>query len=147
MRSRCPERVTPMGRSRLRSLRIQLRERLARDPKRVDGGWDARVNRDLQESLHDLLALEPVAHGALHVELELLRPIESADHREVDEAAIAPAETLATPHRPPAVLGDQLLQRAREGIRAGDGAIHILAAEHRFADGETTLVEILVVHR
>src|SRR5262245_58647425 len=88
--------------------RVDLGERFARDAHRIDARGHAAVNGDLQEHLADLRAREAVRERTLDVDLELVRPVERADHRQVEQAAIAAREAGAAPDAPPAVLGREL---------------------------------------
>jgi len=128
-------------------LRLQLAESLARDAEGIDRRGHAGVDRHLQQRLHDLLARQAVAQGPLHVNLELVGPIERADHGEIDEAAVATRQALASPDRAPAVLGHELLQRLREGIGGGQRPLDVFMAQHGLADRKSALVEILVHRR
>src|SRR4249919_3818464 len=100
---------------------VDFGERFARDAHGIDAGRDAAINRDLQKYLADLGAREAVGERALDVDLELVRPVECGDHAEIQQAAIPPRETRASPHAAPAVLGRQL----------DDGSAEIVGSSER----------------
>jgi len=78
-------------------LGVQFLEGLAGDAEAVDPGWDAAVDGDLQQDLFDLIAGDAVLDCGLDVQLELVRAVEGADHRQVGDAAAAAVEAGAGP--------------------------------------------------
>src|ERR1700732_18477 len=65
---------------------LKLLERLARNAEAVDPGRHAGIDRDLEEDFLDLVLGEAVFQGRLDVQLQLMRAIEHADHRQIDDA-------------------------------------------------------------
>src|SRR5579859_2369804 len=80
-------------RRRRRSGTFDFLERLPRIAKRVNAGRDAAINRDLKQDLLDLFLGEPVLQCALHMQLELVRPVERPEHCQIDDAARAAVES------------------------------------------------------
>ena len=113
---------------------IEFGEHLAGDAEAVDRGGDAGVDADLQEDLADLLARHAVVERAPDVGAQFLRPVEHGDHRQVQHAAGLERQPVATPHRTPAVLGDQILKRFVEFVRIGRRRVDVRLAEHGRAD-------------
>ena len=75
-----------------------------------------------------------------------MRAVERRHHGEVDDAAGRARELLARPDLSPAVLGDELLQRAGEVVGGREGTIDILVADHRAADLEAGFIGFCVRH-
>src|SRR6185295_5794671 len=116
------------------SRRVEFCECFARDAHRVDAGRYAAVDGDLQQDFADLLARDTIRERTLDVDLELMRSVERADHREVDEAAVATLETGSAPDATPAILRGEFLHGATEVIGTGEGLFHVLLAKHGLAD-------------
>src|ERR1700722_8309845 len=139
----CGVRAVTMG---LRLLRlIELGKRLARDAHPVDAGRHAAVDGDLQQHLANLLAGHTVVERRLDVQFQLMRAIQRADHRDVDETAIAQCEPGPRPHMTPAVLGREFLHRHAEFVGARHRAFHILGAQYLLAQLHP-LVEFILTH-
>src|ERR1041384_576876 len=126
------------------ALFLLLREHLSRLPERVDTRGDARVDRHVDEYLADLLLGQPIGERAADVQLQLVRPVEDRDHREIEHRALLLAQALAAPAGAPAVLADKLLERPVEVVRVLHRALDILLAEHFGADAQSGLVSLLV---
>src|ERR1700722_20805079 len=78
----------------LRLLRlIEFGKRLARNAHAVDAGRHAAVDRHLQKHLAYFLAGHAVVERRLDVQFQLMRTIQRADHRDIDETTIAQCET------------------------------------------------------
>src|SRR5271154_2792649 len=90
---------------------IELGKRLARDAHAVDAGGHAAIYRHLQQHLANLLASHPIVERRLDMQLQLMRTIQRADHRDIDETAFAQLEPRPCPHISPAVLGREFLHR------------------------------------
>src|SRR6185437_10876424 len=80
-----------------RALLLALFERLSRDAGCVHSGRHTGVYSCLQQYLSNFLSRDPVAQRALHVDRELMRPIESGEHGKIHHAADTPREPLAGP--------------------------------------------------
>src|SRR5688572_24943394 len=78
-----PGTLMDASRTRPRSLLVDLAERFLRDPERVDGRRHAGVDRDLEQHLADLVLSRAVADRAFDVDLELVRAVQRAQHRDV----------------------------------------------------------------
>src|SRR6185436_2303098 len=122
---------------------IDFGECLAREAHRIDSGGQAAVDSHLQEDLADLFTGDAIGERGLDVQLELVRPVEGADHREIDQAPIAPLEARAAPDAAPAILGRELLHRPAEVVRSGERLLDVLLAEHGLADFQPALKEIV----
>src|SRR5581483_2488833 len=85
-------------------LRIDFVEGLARIAERVDAGGHTAIDGNLQQDLLDFVPGEPVLQGALDVKLQFVRPVQGAEHRQVDDRARAPVEPGPCPQRAPAEL-------------------------------------------
>jgi len=125
---------------------VHLLEGLAGDAEAVDRRRHAAINGGLQEHFGDLRLRDAVADRALDVELELVRTVQSRDHGEVEEAAGAAVEAWPPPDLAPAIFGDELLHGAVEIVGGGDRAVDVVAAEHRTADLQARLEQI-IAHR
>src|SRR5688500_2143609 len=68
-------------------LLVELGKRLACDAERIDAGRYAAIDRHLQEHLADLFPGDAVPQGASDMELQLVRPVERGNHRQVEHAA------------------------------------------------------------
>src|ERR1700744_5721013 len=68
---------------------LHLLERLLGVPETVDPGGNAGIDRDLQEDFLDLVLGQTVFQRRLDVQLQLMRAIQHADHRQIDDAAEA----------------------------------------------------------
>src|SRR3954451_2721481 len=123
---------------------IDLREHFARNPKTVDRGRHAGIDRDLHQDFADFVAAHAVGQGALEVSAQFMRPVQDRDHGDVEHAAGLLRQLLAAPHRTPAVFVEQVLERRVETVdvlqRVGD----IGLAEHRFANPQSLVVQFLV---
>src|SRR6202043_1044580 len=97
-----------------RLLRFHLLERLTGDAERIDAARNAGVDRGLRHDLAYLFLGDAVAQCAFDMQLQLVRPVEDADHGDVEHAAGLARETIAPPGGTPAVLGHQLLKRPIE---------------------------------
>src|SRR6185503_15299416 len=126
------------------SRRVEFCECFARDAHRVDAGRYAAVDGDLQQDFADLLARDTIRERTLDMDLELMRSVERADHREVDEAAVATLETGSAPDATPAILRGEFLHGATEVVGTGEGLFHVLLAKHGLADFQSALIQILV---
>src|SRR4051812_1690967 len=125
---------------------IDFRERLSRHPEGIDAGRHAAVDRDLHEDLADLVARHAVHERTLDVHLQLVRPVERADHRQVEHAARLARQCFASPDVAPAVLRDQFLHRTVEIVGALEGVLDELGSERVLANLQS-LVERRLVHR
>ena len=124
---------------------VDLGERFLREAERIDGCGNARVDRDLHQGLADLFLRCAVADRAFDVNLELVRPVQRGEHRDVEQAARLLRQAFAAPHRAPAVLGDELLERHVEVVGVGERLVDEFRADHRFADRQA-LVEHFFIH-
>src|SRR5450631_2472093 len=97
---------------------IDLGKRIARDAHAVDTGRHAAIHGHLQQHFANLLARHPVIERRLDVQFQLMRSIQRADHRDVDETAIAQRQAWPCPYMAPAVLGRKLLHRHAELVRS-----------------------------
>lgn len=81
------------------------------------------------------------------MEFELLAAVEGANHGQVDQAAITAGQSLTTPARAPAVLGDQALEVAAEVVvlRLLHRSVDILGANH-IATNPQALLEKALAH-
>src|SRR6185503_1485359 len=86
------------------SLLLELAERFSGDAERVDGCGHAGIDRDLQQHLADLRLRRAVADRAFDVDFQLVRAIQRAQHRDVEQAASLLLEPFAAPDGAPAVL-------------------------------------------
>src|SRR5260370_714792 len=66
---------------------FNLLERLARIAERVHAGRDPAIDSDLKQDLLDLFFCESVLQRTLDVQLQLVGPVECAQHRQIDDAA------------------------------------------------------------
>src|ERR1700690_1511056 len=71
------------------------------------------IYRCLKQRLLDLRGRSSVGERAADVDAEFVRPVEGRQHSQVEQTAGLPVKSLARPHDPPAVLGDELLHRSR----------------------------------
>ena len=108
---------TGAGSAASSSARAARLDRVLGDAERLHRRRHAAVDRGLQQRLLDLLGRAAVADRAARVHAELVRAVERGQHREVDEAALAPRQAGPRPDCAPAVLGDELLHRPRELAR------------------------------
>ena len=69
---------------------------------------------------------------ARDVQLQLMRPVQPAEHRQVEHAAGLARQFLAAPHRAPAIFGEHFLERAVEIVDVLQGVVDIGLAEHGF---------------
>src|SRR5262245_18567036 len=117
-----------------RSALLDLVERFTRVTECVDAGGNTAIDGDLKQDLLDLFLGEAVLQRALDVQLQLVGPVERAEHGEVDDAARAAIEARSRPQRAPAELGRPLRHRARELVGAGDRLVDVVLAQHLLAD-------------
>src|SRR5215218_5810769 len=87
------------------SLGFDFVERLARVAECVNPRRDSAVHGDLKQNLLDLVFGKAVLQRALDMQLQLMRPVEGAEHREIDDAARASIHAWPGPQRAPAKLG------------------------------------------
>src|SRR5262249_47640292 len=139
---RCPEQVAS-GRPSL--FLPVLGEHLASAAEGDDRRRHAGVDRELNEHLADLLLADPVAQRAADVQLELVLPAQRPEHREVEQAAGLFRQLLAAPHRAPAILRHEFLERPPESAGAFQRIPHVLPAQAGLADLQP-LLEHLLVH-
>src|ERR1700733_2706149 len=126
--------MPPKCRSRGRRVPVDLGKRLASQPKAVDRRGYAHVNGNLEKYLRDLLARESVIQRSAYVSLEFVRPIECADHCEIEHAALTAVKAFPAPDRAPAIFGHEFLQRPVEIVHRCQGLVHIGLPEHFGAD-------------
>src|ERR1700747_3705689 len=129
-----------------RSLRLNLVESLTRIAERVYAGRHAAIDRDLQQDFLDLFLGKAVLQGALDVKLQLMRPIESAEHRQVDDRTGALVEPGSRPQRAPAELGRPFRHGPREFVSARDRFIDIVLAEHFLANLKAFFEQLTFAH-
>src|SRR5262249_23285424 len=67
--------------------RLHLLEGLAGDAEGVDAARDARVDRDLSQHFTNFVLGDAVAQRAFDMQLQFVRPVQDADHRDVEHAA------------------------------------------------------------
>src|SRR5262245_31184629 len=72
--------------------RVDLLEGLARITEGVDAGGNAAINGDLEQDLLDLLLGQSVLQSAFHVQLQFVRPVQRAEHGQIDDRARAPVD-------------------------------------------------------
>src|SRR6185369_13451923 len=125
--------------------RVDFREGLARDARAVDAGRHTAVHRHLQDHFADLLARQSIVQRGLHMQLQFVRPVQCADHRDVDQAAVAQCEAWSSPHMTPAIFGGELLHGHAETVGAGHGFLHVFRTQHLLAQLQSFL-EFLVRH-
>src|SRR6266550_6501735 len=87
---------------------LLLRKHLSRLPERIDAGRDAGIDRDLHEDFADLVLGQPVGQRAADVQLQLVRPVEDRDHRQIEHRALLAREARTAPARAPAIFRDEL---------------------------------------
>src|ERR1700730_2936617 len=124
---------------------IELGEDLARLAEGGDASRHAAINRDLQKHFADLLARHAVVERALDVDLQLMGPVERANHRQVDQAPRLERQPLAVPAPAPAIFRGELLHRHVEVVRRLERVLDELLPENGLADLEST-VECRLVH-
>ena len=105
-------------------------ECLLRDAERGVGGGDAAVDGGLQDELLDLVDREAVAACCPDVQGQLLVVAPRDQRGEGDQGAAATVEPRSGPDATPGVLGDELLEVAREVGRCADGPVDVRVAEH-----------------
>src|SRR4051812_31702904 len=115
---------------------IDLVEGLARIAEGVDSGRNAAIDGNLEQDLLDLLLGQPVLQGALDVQLQLVRSVQGAEHRQIDDRACAPVDAGSRPQGAPAEFGRPFRHRAREVVGSGNRLVDIVFAEHLFANLE-----------
>src|ERR1044071_8217783 len=115
-------------------VRFDLVERLARVAECIDARRHAAIHGDLKQDLLDLVLGETVFQRALDMELQLMRPVERTEHREIDDAARTAIQPRPRPQRAPAELGRPFRHRAGELVRACDRLVDVILAEHFLAD-------------
>src|SRR5262245_32372215 len=85
-----------------RSLCLDFAEGLARVAEGIDAGRHATIDRHLKQDLLDLILGETVLKGTLDVQLEFMRPVQRAQHRQIDDAAGPLVHSGPGPQRAPA---------------------------------------------
>src|SRR3954447_21596332 len=93
------------------------------------GRRHARVDRDVDQHLADLLGREAVAQGAAHVHGQLLAAAERGEHGQGHGAARPAVVPRPRPHLAPGRGSDVLLPRAGEVARAARRPIDVVVAE------------------
>src|SRR5262249_390779 len=100
----------------------------------------------LQEDLADFVARHTVSERTCNVNLELVRPVEGADHRQIQHAPRFLRKSLPPPNRAPTVFGDQFLKGSVEVVCGLQRGLDEWRAENGLADFQASL-ERLLVHR
>src|SRR5947209_9755953 len=90
---------------------LHLGDHLLRHPYRVEHDRGAGIEPDVQEDLADFLLGDAVGDRAADMPAQLMLAIQNRQHCEVEHAARLAAQAVAAPHRAPAVLGDEILDR------------------------------------
>src|SRR5262245_31761968 len=126
------------------ALAFHFLEELARDAERIDRGRHPGIAPDLQEDFGDLRLGDAVGERAAQMRAQFMRPIEDADHREVEHAAGLRRQAFAAPDPAPAIFGDEVLQRAIEVVDVFERSIYIGVAENLAADAQSLVVHGLV---
>src|SRR6185437_644283 len=129
-----------------RSAVLHFLEGLAGIAKTVDSGGDAGIDRDLQEDFLDLVLGQPVLQRRLDVQFQLMRAVEHADHRQIDDAAEAAIDAGAGPQRTPAELGRPLRHGAGEFVGAGDRLVDVVLAQHFLAHLQSAFEQAVFAH-
>src|SRR6266446_4414241 len=89
---------------------------LAGDPETVDPDRQAAIGGDLGQHGADLVRGQSIAQRPAGVGLELLHLAERRDHAEVENRALARRQRRVAPGLAPAILGDDALEVAVEGL-------------------------------
>ena len=105
----------------------------------------AAIHGNLKQDLLDLVLGDAVLQRALDMQLQLMGPVESAEHGEIDDAAGSSIDTWPGPQRAPAKLGRPFRHRPGEFVGACDRFVDIVFAKHFLADLQA-LVEQLSHH-
>src|SRR6267378_3400831 len=111
----------------------------------IDAARNAGIDRDLHQHFTDFVLGDAVAQCAFDMQLQLVRPIEDADHRDVEHAANLVRKAVAAPCGAPAILGDEFLKGAIEIVGILHRRLDVIFAEHSGANLKT-LVEPGFVH-
>src|SRR4029079_3355036 len=75
-----------------------------------------------------------------------MRPVESRQHRQIQEASCFALQVRTSPDFTPAVLRDDFVERTREVIGGGNGLVYIFGTQHSPAYCEA-LIECLFIHK
>ena len=83
----------------------------------------------MQKNFFDFLYGEPVIKGAFHMKLNLRRPIQCGEHREIQHTAGLAGKPWPRPRIAPAHLCGDILKGHHESIGLIERAINILRAK------------------
>src|SRR5512134_1523026 len=129
-----------------RLLCLDLVERLARVAEGVDAGRHAAIDRHLKQDFLDLVLGEAVLQRTLDMELQLMRPVQRAEHRQIDDAAGSLVHARPGPQRAPAELGRPFGHGAGELISARNRLVDVVLAENLFTDLEALFEQFAFAH-
>src|SRR5258706_8757853 len=107
---------------------------------------NAAVECDHQADFADFLGRAAVVDGAVHMDLELRRPVDGGRHAENNQAADLVGQTRARPDVAVGIGVDHVLQRLAELADRAHALFHRLASENLLADSKPALVEFLGIH-
>ena len=124
----------------------ELVERGLRDAERLHARRDTRVHRRLEKRLLNLGGRAAVAHGAAHMDGELVRAAERREHPEVHETAVTAREAGPRPNGTPAILGRQLLHGPREVRCTVERPLHVFRPQHLAPNAETLFHPTVITH-
>jgi hypothetical protein len=116
------------------------------DVVRFQGSGDTAVDRDLQQDFANLVLAAAVLQRTAQVDAQLVRPVQRARHGQREQAAHLAGNRLAPPDLAIRILIDQLLQRRAELAGGCHAPCDDVGTEHLFANAESLLVHVVVVH-